>query len=1063
MVWQQALYLVNLLCKFVPCDYNFPYPDTSLSEPQAFKDLITIGFDEKDKNNPGTLRIGGGDGNGWGWNPQGHIDEIDYTENDPLVAITKTGKLRGYWMQVVGGRKIRAFEGIPYAEPPIGYFRFSEPSPKIPWSGLLWANKKGPKCLQFSQIELKRIVGSEDCLCLNIYSPQVQSGVLAKKEKEKFPVIVFIHGGGFQIGGANDYGPSYLLQQDIILVTFNYRVGVFGFMSTGDKASPGNYGLKDQAMAIQWVYENIEHFNGDHLRITLVGQEAGGASVHLQMLSLRARPFFQAGISMSGTAFNPWVFCSKDAARDLTKYYAKKLHCPVHSSDAIVSCLRRADAAELAKAQIPLLDDLPIPIYLFRAVLEDNDQKEVPFMTETPEQIYRKNLAAPIPWIAGFTEDEGLTFLLPSVFRGTIKQLRSHWNILAPDFLDYQNLKNVDQDDVTKKINWLYFKQKTPLTATIKTFSDAVSLRFTVAGVHKALQAHSTLAPTYGYMFSYNGKYNLATLAGIKPQEWGVGQGEDLFYVLNSTHLYQGFQKTDHEMILAKIMVNLFGNFASKRYPTFTLENREDFQIWHPITDPRNMSFLLIHKKIKMIPEPYLKQSVYWESIGLPDTTPYINTTEHYRDYHFITATPQPPPPRIFYSVSNPDIFDLRGNLSLREAKAEPPEDVKLVEDEGDNSLNSKEVQDSEPDFKFNYNDVFDGITSTRAISTTSTTPSTTTTTTTTTTTSATTTEIPPPFDENMVFLPPWNPYGIKITPSTMTTTTEEPHTTPITTTPSSTTDPSISTSTTTTENPLTVTTTTSISPFQFEIDAPLLHVPTDDSLPTQEVINESGNDATTTTTISPEIYLDLYKFENELLNDMINKYPVFPSIPPLPHSSLPNSFDLLESVDVTDNSREKETEKPSSEEVINPVKSGDEAVHPLNPDVDPSTPTPPTTLHENTSTVNTTTLPLPATTTTTSPENIRHPDKALDDDNMDLDKFALEFKQDPYPTDDTSSEEAEKDKNIIVRSTSSTPRDYNYHNHHDERSRYSSTYRMPHSPHISNEISDHEQYNIMR
>lgn len=79
------------------------------------KDLITIGFDEKDKNNPGTLRIGGGDGNGWGWNPQGHIDEIDYTENDPLVAITKTGKLRGYWMQVVGGRKIRAFEGIPYA------------------------------------------------------------------------------------------------------------------------------------------------------------------------------------------------------------------------------------------------------------------------------------------------------------------------------------------------------------------------------------------------------------------------------------------------------------------------------------------------------------------------------------------------------------------------------------------------------------------------------------------------------------------------------------------------------------------------------------------------------------------------------------------------------------------------------------------------------------------------------------------------------------------------------------------------------------------------------------
>lgn len=103
----------------------------------------------------------------------------------------------------------------------------------------------------------------------------------------------------------------------------------------------GNYGLKDQSLGIRWIYENIDAFHGDRLRITLLGQEAGGASVHLQMLSLRARPYFQGAVAMSGSAFSPWVICSKKGAVDLTKAFAKKLKCPTHSSQAIVSCLRR--------------------------------------------------------------------------------------------------------------------------------------------------------------------------------------------------------------------------------------------------------------------------------------------------------------------------------------------------------------------------------------------------------------------------------------------------------------------------------------------------------------------------------------------------------------------------------------------------------------------------------------------------------------------------------------------------------------------------------------------------
>jgi len=123
MVWQQALYLVNLLCKFVPCDYNFPYPDTSLSEQQEFKSQITLGFGGTDTGQLDSVGVGL---DGWGkhHNPT-WVKEHEYTNSDPLVVVTKTGKLRGYWMKVVGGRKIRAFEGIPYSEPPVGHFRFN--------------------------------------------------------------------------------------------------------------------------------------------------------------------------------------------------------------------------------------------------------------------------------------------------------------------------------------------------------------------------------------------------------------------------------------------------------------------------------------------------------------------------------------------------------------------------------------------------------------------------------------------------------------------------------------------------------------------------------------------------------------------------------------------------------------------------------------------------------------------------------------------------------------------------------------------------------------------------
>lgn len=135
------------------------------------------------------------------------------------------------------------------------------------------------------------------------------------KPDEKLAVLVYVHGGGFSVGSSNDeaYGPDFLIEQNVILVTFNYRLGMFGFMSLGTPEYSGNMGLKDQQLALKWVRSNINHFSGDHQRILLFGQSAGAASAHFHVLSSESRKYFRNAALLSGTAENSWaIYEGKD-------------------------------------------------------------------------------------------------------------------------------------------------------------------------------------------------------------------------------------------------------------------------------------------------------------------------------------------------------------------------------------------------------------------------------------------------------------------------------------------------------------------------------------------------------------------------------------------------------------------------------------------------------------------------------------------------------------------------------------------------------------------------------
>ena len=188
--------------------------------------------------------------------------------------------------------------GIPYAAPPVGALRWQPPQPAAPWHGIREATSFAPHCAQPGS-PFGVASTSENCLYLNVYTPAGARG-------RNLPVMVWIHGGALVVGESDDYNPAALVQHGVIVVTINYRLGVFGFLAdsalAGRLGGPsGNYGLMDQQAALRWVQRNIGGFGGDARNVTVFGESAGGLSTLAQLVSPGARGLFQRAIVESGS------------------------------------------------------------------------------------------------------------------------------------------------------------------------------------------------------------------------------------------------------------------------------------------------------------------------------------------------------------------------------------------------------------------------------------------------------------------------------------------------------------------------------------------------------------------------------------------------------------------------------------------------------------------------------------------------------------------------------------------------------------------------------------------
>src|SRR5215472_18159100 len=225
------------------------------------------------------------------------IAEPAANPGDQPILITDRGPVRGMVTTT-----LRMYLGIPYATPPVGRLRWRPPKVHERWSTPLNAAKFGNHCPQEASVFGTASV-TEDCLYLNVFTPNLSDEASTSRA---YPVMVWIHGGALTVGESDDYTPTKLVQQGVIVVTFNYRLGALGFLAhpalsaeSPDHIS-GNYGIMDQQFALKWVQRNIASFGGNPDQVTVFGESAGGLSVFLQLASPRAARLFHRGIVESG-------------------------------------------------------------------------------------------------------------------------------------------------------------------------------------------------------------------------------------------------------------------------------------------------------------------------------------------------------------------------------------------------------------------------------------------------------------------------------------------------------------------------------------------------------------------------------------------------------------------------------------------------------------------------------------------------------------------------------------------------------------------------------------------
>ncbi|XP_017341304.1 carboxylesterase 1D isoform X1 [Ictalurus punctatus] len=484
------------------------------------------------------------------------LSQLRHEKKKGPVVQTKYGALKGEHVTAKGkDTVVYSYLGVPFAKPPVGPLRFTAPQPAEQWKGVRDATKQPYMCIQnrettvelFSSVSLSVEIPevSEDCLYLNIYTPAKPG------EDAKLPVMVWIHGGGLTMGSASICDGSALsAYQNVVVVLIQYRLGLFGFFSTGDEHAPGNYGLLDQVAALQWVQENIHSFGGDPGSVTIFGESAGGASVSFLLLSPLSAGLFHRAIAESGTATLKGIVGNP---LPIAKLVANISGCDISSTQKIAECIKHwsiEDVISLSKERMFLqfvvtVDKifLPKPV---EELLQNQEFHKVPLMTGVNNDEFGWVLPryiAPSGWNDGMDKEQVL-----SSMAAFSSEPQNQWinELVVEEYLGSST------DPI--KIRDGYKEMMGDLIFTIPAL--------TLAKAHKGAGA-----PIYLYEFQHTPSVFQAT----RPSFVGCDHGDELAFVFGlcfgNAHVKVTGSFTKEEDELCRTVMAYWGNFARTGSP----------------------------------------------------------------------------------------------------------------------------------------------------------------------------------------------------------------------------------------------------------------------------------------------------------------------------------------------------------------------------------------------------------------------------------------------------------------------------------------------------------------
>ncbi|XP_060525766.1 carboxylic ester hydrolase-like [Cylas formicarius] len=482
------------------------------------------------------------------------------------VATTPSGRIRGSIGLTVSNKAYFSFEGVPYARPPVGQLRFEPPEPVGEWVGEVEALAP-TQCIQYNYFSeyvngTYQVEGEEDCLHLNIYTRDLSVDA-------NVDVLVHIHGGAFMFGSGTAYGPQIIMDRDVVYVSFNYRLGALGFLSTEDATTPGNNGLRDQIAALRWIRENIRYFGGDPDSVTISGMSAGGASVHLHYLMPGSAGLFKGGVSQSGCALNPWVLMERplEKARQL----ADRLGCPADTSAIIKECLKTRLAADIAGAARLLQPWMYNPFSPFGVVVDA--WAEDPVLPHHPYDLLVRGLVQNHPWIVSYTSSEGL-FPASEFYADErlLADIDANWNDIMPHVLHYNCTVAPElRDEVSQAIRERYLGGDPVDRRSFSKLVELIGDRLFVVDIERATALHSSsvTSDVYSYLFDYRGAASKSDARTGSSIDIGVSHGDDTIYVMKTV---ADTRSNDDDRAMSEILTDMFVTFMQTGVPQVGVE-----------------------------------------------------------------------------------------------------------------------------------------------------------------------------------------------------------------------------------------------------------------------------------------------------------------------------------------------------------------------------------------------------------------------------------------------------------------------------------------------------------